>query len=76
MDGANGVNSNPSVENLSPIGISDSSRVATPDVVDDPGKFESAKQRKTILLEGLKKFNFKPKRVRSEKGVLIEAHTF
>nr|ODN91502.1 guanine nucleotide exchange protein for ADP-robosylation factor [Cryptococcus depauperatus CBS 7855] len=29
---------------------------------DDVGKFESAKQRKTNLLEGIKKFNFKPKR--------------
>ena len=26
-------------------------------------KFESAKQKKTSLLEGIKKFNFKPKRV-------------
>ena len=31
--------------------------------VDDPSRFESAKQRKTILLEGIRKFNFKPKRV-------------
>jgi brefeldin A-inhibited guanine nucleotide-exchange protein len=37
-------------------------RISTPDLVDDPGKFESAKQRKTILLEGIKKFNFKPKK--------------
>lgn len=35
----------------------------TPDFVDDPSKFESAKQKKTTLLEGIKKFNFKPKRV-------------
>lgn len=37
----------------------------TPDVVpaDDPSRFENAKQRKTTLLEGIKKFNFKPKRV-------------
>ncbi|GAA5940878.1 Arf family guanine nucleotide exchange factor SEC7 [Sporobolomyces koalae] len=36
----------------------------TPDVVpsDDPSRFENAKQRKTTLLEGIKKFNFKPKR--------------
>jgi brefeldin A-inhibited guanine nucleotide-exchange protein len=33
--------------------------------VDDPSRFESAKQRKTILLEGIRKFNFKPKRVGS-----------
>ncbi|KAF8918488.1 hypothetical protein CPB85DRAFT_1430659 [Mucidula mucida] len=32
------------------------------DITDDPGRFESAKQRKTTLLEGIKKFNFKPKR--------------
>lgn len=31
---------------------------------DDPSRFENAKQRKTTLLEGIKKFNFKPKRVR------------
>ena len=30
---------------------------------DDPSRFESAKQKKTTLLEGIKKFNFKPKRV-------------
>lgn len=31
---------------------------------DEPSRFENAKQRKTTLLEGIKKFNFKPKRVR------------
>ena len=40
------------------------SRTATPDINDDPGRFESAKQKKTTLLEGIRKFNFKPKRVR------------
>lgn len=40
-------------------------RQPTPDVVDDPSRFESAKQKKTTLLEGIKKFNFKPKRVSS-----------
>lgn len=30
---------------------------------DDPSRFENAKLRKTTLLEGIKKFNFKPKRV-------------
>lgn len=39
-------------------------RQATPDLVDDPMRFENAKQKKTTLLEGIKKFNFKPKRVR------------
>jgi brefeldin A-inhibited guanine nucleotide-exchange protein len=38
-------------------------RQTTPDPLDDPSKFESAKQKKTTLLEGFKKFNFKPKRV-------------
>ena len=38
-------------------------RQPTPDISDDPSKFESAKQKKTILLEGIKRFNFKPKRV-------------
>lgn len=38
-------------------------RQSTPEIIDDPGRFESAKQKKTILLEGVKKFNFKPKRV-------------
>jgi brefeldin A-inhibited guanine nucleotide-exchange protein len=38
-------------------------RQSTPDVVDDPTRFENAKQKKITLLEGVKKFNFKPKRV-------------
>jgi brefeldin A-inhibited guanine nucleotide-exchange protein len=38
-------------------------RQPTPDVADDPSRFESAKQKKTTLLEGIKKFNYKPKRV-------------
>ncbi|EIW61429.1 Arf family guanine nucleotide exchange factor SEC7 [Trametes versicolor FP-101664 SS1] len=46
---------------LSPGGV-DPTRGPTPEVVDDPTKFESAKQKKTTLLEGIKKFNFKPKR--------------
>ena len=41
----------------------DFSRVNTPDLPqDDPSRFESAKERKTMLLEGIKRFNFKPKR--------------
>lgn len=45
--------------------MSGTTRANTPDVVaeDDPSRFESAKQKKTTLLEGIKKFNFKPKRV-------------
>jgi len=42
----------------------DLSRTVTPDITDDPGRFESARQKKTTLLEGVRKFNFKPKRVR------------
>jgi brefeldin A-inhibited guanine nucleotide-exchange protein len=39
------------------------SGINTPDVGDDDvEKFESAKQRKNTLQEGIKKFNFKPKR--------------
>ena len=45
--------------------VSEVSRTATPDIADDPGRFESAKQKKTTLLEGIRKFNFKPKRVGS-----------
>ncbi|KZO91151.1 hypothetical protein CALVIDRAFT_542103 [Calocera viscosa TUFC12733] len=37
-------------------------RVSTPESSDDPEKFENAKLRKTSLLEGIKRFNFKPKR--------------
>ncbi|KAJ8522993.1 hypothetical protein ONZ45_g481 [Pleurotus djamor] len=48
---------------LSTAGASvDNFRLPTPDLSDDPTKFESAKQKKTTLLEGIKKFNFKPKR--------------
>lgn len=42
-----------------------SNGLSTPDVNggdDDVGRFENAKQRKTTLQEGIKKFNFKPKR--------------
>lgn len=53
-----------SYDRLSAAGTSaETLRQPTPDLVDDPSKFESAKQKKTTLLEGVKKFNFKPKRV-------------
>ena len=68
-----GMNSNPSLENLS-TGVSDPSRVATPDVADDPERFESAKQRKTILLEGLMKFNFRPIRVCGRTYVFLKTN--
>lgn len=44
------------------------SGTATPDIMSPlnaPSRFEDAKQKKTTLLEGIKKFNFKPKRVSS-----------
>lgn len=46
---------------------SDVPRVPTPDgadnpAADDPSRFENAKQRKMILQEGLKRFNYKPKK--------------
>ncbi|THV08590.1 hypothetical protein K435DRAFT_825040 [Dendrothele bispora CBS 962.96] len=50
-----------SVDKLAPES-GEGTRQPTPDFVDDPSKFESAKQKKTTLLEGIKKFNFKPKR--------------
>lgn len=54
-----------SFDKLSASGVSvEAFRQPTPDSTDDPSKFESAKQKKTTLLEGIKKFNFKPKRVR------------
>jgi brefeldin A-inhibited guanine nucleotide-exchange protein len=49
-------------------------RQPTPDVADDPSRFESAKQKKTTLLEGIKKFNFKPKRV-GGAVILVEVYT-
>lgn len=51
----------PSSDRLS--GLPESFRQPTPELSDDPNKFESARQKKTTLLEGIKKFNFKPKRV-------------
>ncbi|KAK9451400.1 uncharacterized protein V1518DRAFT_408458 [Limtongia smithiae] len=39
--------------------------------IDDPTQFESFKHRKTALLEGIKQFNFKPKR---GIAMLIENH--
>ncbi|KAJ7700051.1 hypothetical protein B0H17DRAFT_977494 [Mycena rosella] len=51
-----------SVDKLSAGTSVEALRQPTPDLQDDPSKFESAKQKKTTLLEGIKKFNFKPKR--------------
>lgn len=47
---------------LSALGSTEALRQTTPEP-DDPGRFESAKQRKTTLLEGIKKFNYKPEKV-------------
>ena len=47
------------------VGMTANGTVATPDIGagdDDVNRFESAKARKTTLQEGIKKFNFKPKR--------------
>ncbi|KAJ7604556.1 Sec7-domain-containing protein [Mycena polygramma] len=52
----------PSLDKLSAGPSTEALRQPTPDLMDDPSKFESAKQKKTTLLEGIKKFNFKPKR--------------
>lgn len=54
-----------STDRLMSPGGAEGTRGPTPELGDDPTKFESAKQKKTTLLEGIKKFNFKPKRVRS-----------
>ncbi|KAG8720982.1 guanine nucleotide exchange protein for ADP-robosylation factor [Ceratobasidium sp. 395] len=43
-------------------GLSETGKMSAPDLVDDPEKFESARQRKTTLLEGVKKFNYKQKK--------------
>lgn len=59
------------------VGANEAARASNPDLVDDPGKFETAKHRKTLLLEGIKKFNFKQKRgieFLLEKG-FVEART-
>lgn len=53
-----------SLDKLSTDPSSEQLRQPTPELADDPSRFESAKQKKTTLLEGIKKFNFKPKRVR------------
>jgi brefeldin A-inhibited guanine nucleotide-exchange protein len=57
----------PSTDRLSWLAHHDMARQSSPTVelADDPMKFENAKQKKTTLLEGIRKFNAKPKRVRS-----------
>ena len=48
--------------------LTDVVRGPTPDIVDDPSRFESAKQKKTTLMEGIRRFNQKPKKV---SGVVV-----
>lgn len=52
LPGSNGINTP----------IDHAAAAAAVDDDDDVGRFESAKQRKTTLQEGIRKFNFKPKR--------------
>lgn len=59
-----GMTSEVSLDKLAAPNGSNLSRVSTPEVSDDPGRFESEKQRKNTLQEGIKKFNYKPKKVR------------
>lgn len=66
----------PSVDRVSlSVNSAEHLRQPTPDIVDDPSRFESAKQKKTTLLEGIKKFNFKPKRVSSRLVFLTRSLT-
>ena len=73
------VTPDPSNEKISAgVSLTDSGRLPTPDqLVDDPTKFENAKQKKTTLLEGIKKFNYKPKRVgnHSDKWGIVLTRT-
>lgn len=58
-----GMISDTSLDKLPPPSTGDTApRTPTPELSDDPGRFESAKQRKTILQEGIKRFNYKPKK--------------
>ena len=41
----------------------EAARQSVADISDDPSRFESAKQKKTTISEGVKKFNYKAKRV-------------
>ncbi|EIN10767.1 Sec7-domain-containing protein [Punctularia strigosozonata HHB-11173 SS5] len=59
-------NASQSQERFSLSSALEATRQATPDLGDDPNRFESARQKKTTLLEGVKKFNMKPK---SNQGV-------
>jgi brefeldin A-inhibited guanine nucleotide-exchange protein len=43
--------------------VSESTKTNGISAIDDPGQFEREKSRKTALLDGVKKFNWKPKKV-------------
>jgi brefeldin A-inhibited guanine nucleotide-exchange protein len=55
--------------------MTSSMNVSTPDITqeDDPEKLESARQRKVSMLEGIKMFNFKPKKVSSAARRCLDA---
>ncbi|KAI0293708.1 hypothetical protein B0F90DRAFT_1897159, partial [Multifurca ochricompacta] len=55
--------------------LPDVARGPTPDIADDPSRFESAKQKKTTLMEGIKRFNQKPKKVHSIVGIQFLVET-
>lgn len=58
-----GMISDTSLDKLPPPSTGESApRTPTPELSDDPGRFESAKQRKMLLQEGIKRFNYKPKK--------------
>jgi brefeldin A-inhibited guanine nucleotide-exchange protein len=63
---ADGMVSDASLDKLSAPSTNgaDLSRTPTPDSIaaDDPSRFENAKQRKMVLQEGVKRFNYKPKK--------------
>ena len=58
-----GMTSDVSLDKLGAPNGNNISRVSTPELSDDPGRFESEKQRKNALQEGIRRFNYKPKKV-------------
>lgn len=71
--GREAMSSNHSLDRLASSSNTEIPRQGINDVAsDDPSRFESAKQRKTTLLEGIKKFNFKPHRVNGHAFVRHE----
>jgi len=68
-DPSNSVPTPDASASLDRLPLHDVVRGPTPDIADDPSRFESAKQKKTTLMEGIKRFNQKPKRVSGTVGV-------